>query len=148
MHGACLMHCCDGHCSPSNSVPTNNKPNLTGVWDKWNGWTDYLPVTVTVDGKVSECKGEHCRFSFHSGWYHTPRIYSVTPQVISLHSCPHMYTGPNASSQPTPLRSILYPGGRRGHNRRSEREIPQPSIRIRRDASSAHGDPFGEVCMS
>ena len=55
---------------------------------------------------------------------------------------------PNASAQPTPLRSILYPGGRRGHNRRGERKIPQPSIRIRRDAGSAHGDPFGEVCKS
>ncbi len=47
----------------------------------WDGYTDPLPVSVEVDGQTSECRGA-CTFYYASGWWHTPRIYSLAPEVV------------------------------------------------------------------
>ena len=47
----------------------------------WSGYTHDLPVSVEVDGQTSECRGA-CTFQYTNGWYHTPRIYSLSPAVV------------------------------------------------------------------
>ena len=54
-------------------------------YNRWSGWTEYLPVSVEVDGQHSECRpasGQQCVFRFHQGWLHTPRIYSLLPRAV------------------------------------------------------------------
>ena len=87
-----------------------------GKYSTWAGWTDYLPVSVEVDGQTSECLGNECKFSYHSGWYHTPRIYSLSPIAVGegsilrvqgrFHKTPFEFEELRAPSMEIPLASV------------------------------------------
>jgi hypothetical protein len=81
----------------------------------WDGYTDPLPVSVEVDGQTSECRGA-CTFYYHSGWWHTPRIYSLAPEVVEegtlitvdgrFHSKPFEFEVLRAPAVEIPLASV------------------------------------------
>eukprot|EP00961_Rhodomonas_salina_P258222 3490189-Rhodomonas_salina.2 len=73
------------HCTVSQ-IACKTRPNLEGAYADWIGWSKNLDVKVITNGKESECNvPQGCYFSYHYGWFHTPRIYSISPgQLICL----------------------------------------------------------------
>lgn len=73
-------------------------------------------MSVEVDGQTSECHGNDCKFSYHHGWYHTPRIYSLTPMSVGegsilrvegrFHKTPFEFEELRAPSMEIPLASV------------------------------------------
>jgi hypothetical protein len=100
-------------------------------YGRWNGWTHYLPVSVEVDGQQSKCSpapGKNCVFRFHQGWFHTPRIYSLSPRAVEegsllrvngrFHSMPFEFEELRAPSMEIPLASVKIA------NRAAEKQQP------------------------
>jgi len=97
----------------------NTRLVCAGQWNDWEGWTEHLPVSVEVDGQTSVCKatpGNDCRFRYHYGWYHTPRIYSLQPRSVEegsivevkgrFHRTPFDFDELRAPSMEIPLASV------------------------------------------
>jgi hypothetical protein len=92
----------------------------------WSGWSSSYPITVTVDGKESE---PYTGFSYHFGWFHTPRIYDVAPRTVTegtiisvdgrFHPTPFDFDELRAPSREIPLASVKVA------NRATEKQRPE-----------------------
>ena len=102
------------HCTEAQ-IACKTRP-MKGLLGEWTGSTDSLPVTVTVDGVESVSCGAGCTFKYESGWYHTPRVYDVTPRsvyegtIISVggrfHRTPFEFDELKAPAMEVPLASV------------------------------------------
>ena len=117
------------HCTTSQ-IACKTRSALEGLVSEWTGWTDWMLVTVIVDGKESVCTGS-CQYSYHYGWYHTPRIYNLFPRAVAegtiltvdgrFHKAPFDFDELRAPSQEVPLLSVKV-ANREGEGQSPENE--------------------------
>lgn len=119
------------HSQPSQIVcKTRSAEN--GAWGTWSGYTERLPVSVYVGGQASACDSPDswgCTFMYTAGWYHTPRIYGISPTSIfqgtlititgRFRAIPFNFDEMKAPSQEVPLASVKVA------NRDAEQQNPQ-----------------------
>jgi hypothetical protein len=90
-------------------------------------------VTVVVDGDESECIGrpDQCGFSYHYGWYHTPRVDGLLPAAVEegtiitvrgrFHANPFAFEVLRAPNAEIPLASVKV-ANRAGEQQKPENE--------------------------
>ena len=90
-------------------------------------------MTVVVDGEESECIGnpDQCRFSYHYGWYHTPRVEGLLPAAVEegtiitvrgrFHKKPFEFEVLRAPNAEIPLASVKV-ANRPGEQQKPENE--------------------------
>lgn len=73
------------HSQPAQ-IACKTRSALDGAYSTWSGQTGRLPVVIFVNGKASACESSDswgCTFMYTGGWWHTPRIYGITPTSIN-----------------------------------------------------------------
>ena len=90
LHSTVSQIACKTRSAENGAFMTNWRPSYHSPHDDWSlphGETGMLPVVVIVNGiSKSTCsRGDSdpaCMFEFTSRWYHTPKIFFVSPRAV------------------------------------------------------------------